>query len=121
MPDHGSTRYESYDRPVVEVKIKQLCAGSSVVYANADRDAAKPSSRLEPVPGSGCSPDDQLGLEHHMWCLAASGPVDLLDQEPHSGRAELFDRLTYCAERCDELRGDDDVVVAHKADVPRNV
>jgi D-xylose transport system substrate-binding protein len=41
MPDHGSTRYESYDRPLFEAKIKQLCAGCSVVYANADRDAAQ--------------------------------------------------------------------------------
>jgi D-xylose transport system substrate-binding protein len=41
MPDHGSTRYESFDRPLFEAKVKALCAGCSVVYANADADAAK--------------------------------------------------------------------------------
>lgn len=41
MPDHGSTRYESFDRPLFEAKIKELCPGCEVVYANADTDAAK--------------------------------------------------------------------------------
>lgn len=41
MPDHGSTRYESFDRPLFVAKIKALCAGCSVVYSNADTDAAK--------------------------------------------------------------------------------
>jgi simple sugar transport system substrate-binding protein/D-xylose transport system substrate-binding protein len=41
MPDHGSTRYESYDRPLFTAKVKELCPGCTVVYANADTDAAK--------------------------------------------------------------------------------
>ena len=41
MPDHGSTRYESFDRPLFTAKIKELCPGCTVIYANADTDAAK--------------------------------------------------------------------------------
>ncbi|GLW07584.1 ABC transporter substrate-binding protein [Microtetraspora sp. NBRC 13810] len=41
MPDLASTRYELADRPLFEAKIKQLCASCSVIYQNADSDAAK--------------------------------------------------------------------------------
>ncbi|HEY4421937.1 MAG TPA: substrate-binding domain-containing protein [Pseudonocardia sp.] len=41
MPDIASTRYELADRPLFEAKVKQLCAGCGVVYANANSDAAQ--------------------------------------------------------------------------------
>ncbi len=41
MPDIASTRYELADRPLFEAKVKQLCAGCEVVYANANADAAQ--------------------------------------------------------------------------------
>jgi D-xylose transport system substrate-binding protein len=41
MPDIASTRYELADRPLFEAKVKQLCAGCEVVYANANSDAAQ--------------------------------------------------------------------------------
>ncbi len=40
MPDIASTRYELFDRPLFEAKIKALCAGCEVVYANANASAA---------------------------------------------------------------------------------
>ncbi|WP_197094095.1 ABC transporter substrate-binding protein [Nonomuraea sp. SBT364] len=41
MPDLASTRYELQDRPLFEAKVKALCASCSVIYQNADSDAAK--------------------------------------------------------------------------------
>lgn len=41
MPDHGSTRYEEHDRPGFEAKLKQLCSTCTVLYNNADGDAAR--------------------------------------------------------------------------------
>ncbi len=41
MPDIASTRYELSDHPLFEAKVKQLCAGCSVIYANANADAAQ--------------------------------------------------------------------------------
>ncbi len=41
MPDEASTRYELYDHPAFVAKVKALCAGCSVIYNNADADAAK--------------------------------------------------------------------------------
>ncbi|MGW0478844.1 ABC transporter substrate-binding protein [Nonomuraea sp. NPDC003214] len=41
MPDLASTRYELQDRPLFEAKVKALCPTCSVIYQNADSDAAK--------------------------------------------------------------------------------
>lgn len=41
MPDEASTRYELYDHPAFVAKLKTLCPGCTVVYNNADADAAK--------------------------------------------------------------------------------
>lgn len=41
MPDIASTRYELFDKPMFEAKIKELCGGCTVVYSNANASAAK--------------------------------------------------------------------------------
>lgn len=41
MPDIASTRYELFDKPLFEAKIKELCSGCSVIYSNAAASAAK--------------------------------------------------------------------------------
>ncbi|MCA2175032.1 sugar ABC transporter substrate-binding protein [Nonomuraea glycinis] len=41
MPDLASTRYELQDKPLFEAKMKQLCPSCTVIYQNADSDAAK--------------------------------------------------------------------------------
>lgn len=40
MPDLASTRYEQYDAPLFEAKMKELCSGCEVLYQNADSDAS---------------------------------------------------------------------------------
>jgi D-xylose transport system substrate-binding protein len=41
MPDIASTRYELFDAPLFEAKMKELCPGCTVLYQNANGDAAK--------------------------------------------------------------------------------
>lgn len=41
MPDNASTRYELFDRPLFEAKMKELCADCEVIYSNADSSASK--------------------------------------------------------------------------------
>lgn len=41
MPDLASTRYEQQDKPLFEARMKQLCPSCTVIYQNADSDAAK--------------------------------------------------------------------------------
>jgi D-xylose transport system substrate-binding protein len=41
MPDLASTRYELFDKPLFEAKMKELCSGCTVIYSNANASAAK--------------------------------------------------------------------------------
>ncbi|WP_312870512.1 sugar ABC transporter substrate-binding protein [Streptomyces himalayensis] len=40
LPEHQTARYETFDRPLVEKKIKELCSDCTVEYANAHGDVA---------------------------------------------------------------------------------
>ncbi|MFL6127200.1 sugar ABC transporter substrate-binding protein [Actinophytocola sp.] len=47
LPESKTTRYEAFDRPLFEAKVKKLCSNCEVLYANADQDAAKQQSQVE--------------------------------------------------------------------------
>ncbi|WP_111718341.1 sugar ABC transporter substrate-binding protein [Homoserinimonas sp. OAct 916] len=47
LPESKTTRYEAYDRPLFEQKVKELCPDCTVVYSNADQDAAKQQQQAE--------------------------------------------------------------------------
>jgi D-xylose transport system substrate-binding protein len=47
LPESKTTRYEAFDRPLFEAKVKQLCAECNVLYNNADQDAAKQQQQVE--------------------------------------------------------------------------
>jgi D-xylose transport system substrate-binding protein len=47
LPESKTTRYEAFDRPLFEAKVKELCADCEVLYSNADQDAAKQQSQVE--------------------------------------------------------------------------
>ncbi|TQL40380.1 D-xylose transport system substrate-binding protein [Homoserinimonas aerilata] len=47
LPESKTTRYEAYDRPLFEAKVKELCADCEVIYSNADQDAAKQQQQAE--------------------------------------------------------------------------
>lgn len=47
LPESKTTRYEAFDRPLFEAKVKALCADCKVLYSNADQDAAKQQQQVE--------------------------------------------------------------------------
>jgi D-xylose transport system substrate-binding protein len=47
LPESKTTRYESFDRPLIEQNIKQLCPKCQVLYQNADQDSGKQQSQAE--------------------------------------------------------------------------
>jgi D-xylose transport system substrate-binding protein len=53
MPDIASTRYELYDAPLFKAKMKQLCAGCTVLYQNAGADASKQQQQASSVLAQG--------------------------------------------------------------------
>lgn len=47
LPESKTTRYEAFDRPLFEAKVKALCPKCKVLYSNADQDAAKQQQQVE--------------------------------------------------------------------------
>ncbi|WP_433244080.1 sugar ABC transporter substrate-binding protein [Streptosporangium sp. CA-135522] len=47
LPESKTTRYEAFDRPLFEAKVKQLCPACKLLYSNADQDAAKQQQQVE--------------------------------------------------------------------------
>src|SRR5919198_4518015 len=47
LPESKTTRYEAFDRPIFEKKVKELCADCKILYSNADQDAAKQQNQVE--------------------------------------------------------------------------
>lgn len=47
LPESKTTRYETQDKPHFEQKVKALCPDCSIIYENADQDAAKQQQQAE--------------------------------------------------------------------------
>ncbi|MFG1686605.1 sugar ABC transporter substrate-binding protein [Nonomuraea sp. NPDC049269] len=47
LPESKTTRYEAFDRPLFEAKVKELCADCKILYSNAEQDAAKQQQQVE--------------------------------------------------------------------------
>lgn len=47
LPEAKTARYEQFDRPLFEAKVKALCADCKLLYNNADQDANKQQSQVE--------------------------------------------------------------------------
>ena len=59
LPESKTTRYEAFDKPLFEAKVKELCSDCTVDYYNADQDEAKQAQQMTrpstPAPRSSCS------------------------------------------------------------------
>lgn len=53
MPDTASTRYELADKPLFEKRLKEICPDCSVLYQNADSDAAKQQQQVDSALAQG--------------------------------------------------------------------
>ncbi|KAB1141667.1 sugar ABC transporter substrate-binding protein [Streptomyces luteolifulvus] len=53
LPDSVTTRYEKFDRPLFEAKVKELCSDCTVNYANANADAAKQAQQVSSMVTKG--------------------------------------------------------------------
>jgi D-xylose transport system substrate-binding protein len=53
LPESKTTRYEAFDRPLFEAKVKALCPDCQLLYSNADQDAAKQQQQVEAALAQG--------------------------------------------------------------------
>jgi D-xylose transport system substrate-binding protein len=55
LPESKTTRYEAFDKPMIEAKIKELCSDCTVDYYNADQDEAKQAQQMTTALNAGAS------------------------------------------------------------------
>jgi len=55
LPESKTTRYETFDKPLFEAKVKELCSSCTVAYYNADQDEAKQSQQVDTAINQGAS------------------------------------------------------------------
>jgi D-xylose transport system substrate-binding protein len=93
LPETKTTRYEAFDHPLFEAKLKELCADCKLLYANANQDAAQQQSQadsmltqgvkvlvLDPVDGKAAQAIVNKAKAQDVPVVSydrlASGPVD---------------------------------------------
>ncbi len=88
MPDIASTRYELFDKPLFEAKIKSLCGGCSVIYSNANASAAKQQEQansalaqgvkaivIDPVDSAAAATIVNTAKAQHVPVIAYDRPI----------------------------------------------
>ena len=53
LPESKTARYEAFDRPLIERHVKQACPRCSLLYLNAQQDAAKQQSQADSLLSQG--------------------------------------------------------------------
>ncbi|MEU6539631.1 substrate-binding domain-containing protein [Streptomyces sp. NPDC047000] len=53
LPSRGLPRWEQYDKPLVEKKLKELCARCTVAYRNAENDATRQRLQMNSMIANG--------------------------------------------------------------------
>ncbi|WP_370248979.1 substrate-binding domain-containing protein [Nocardioides sp.] len=53
LPESKTTRYETFDKPLFEAKVAELCSDCTVDYYNADQDAAKQTEQVATALNAG--------------------------------------------------------------------
>jgi D-xylose transport system substrate-binding protein len=108
LPDTVTTRYEKFDRPLIEAKVKELCPDCKVDYANAAADASKQAQQVSSMIAKGVKvlildAQDSVGIKSSVQAAVDAGikvvAYDRLAQGPVSAY------VSYDNEKVGELQG----------------
>jgi len=55
LPETKTTRYETQDKPLFEAKVKELAPGATILYSNANQDAAQQQSQADAALTNGAN------------------------------------------------------------------
>jgi D-xylose transport system substrate-binding protein len=53
LPESKTTRYEAFDRPLIEKKVAELCSDCTVKYYNADQNEGKQTQQMDSAISAG--------------------------------------------------------------------
>lgn len=108
LPDLNTSRYETFDRPLLTQRLKQLCPNCEVLYQNASQDSAAQQSQAEALLTSGA----RVLILDAVDATAASAIVN--NAKSQGVAVVAYDRLasgpvdyyvSYDAERVGQVQG----------------
>jgi D-xylose transport system substrate-binding protein len=108
LPDTVTARYERFDKPLIEAKIKELCSDCTVSYDNAGADASKQAQQVNTMITKGVKvlildAQDAVGIRSSVQAAVDKGvkvvAYDRLAQGPVSAY------VSYDNEKVGELQG----------------
>ncbi|WP_103528625.1 sugar ABC transporter substrate-binding protein [Streptomyces sp. SM12] len=77
LPENSTTRYEAFDRPFIEGKIKELCEDCDISYSNATEDTALQKQQFDALLTQGV---DVIILDPVDAAVTESWVADAADQ-----------------------------------------
>jgi len=108
LPDTVTARYERFDKPLMEARIKELCPDCTVTYNNAAGDASKQAQQVNSMVTKGVKvlildAQDSVGIRSSVQAAVDKGikvvAYDRLAQGPVSAY------VSYDNEKVGELQG----------------
>jgi len=108
LPENATTRYEKFDKPLIEAKIKELCPDCTVNYDNAAGDPAKQAQQVNTMITKGVKvlildAQDSVGIQSSVQAAVDKGikvvAYDRLAQGPVSAY------VSYDNEKIGEIQG----------------
>ncbi|MEU6852259.1 substrate-binding domain-containing protein [Actinacidiphila alni] len=108
LPENATTRYEKFDKPLIEAKVKELCSDCTVDYANAAGDPQKQAQQVSSMIAKGVKvlildAQDSVGIKSSVQAAVDKGikvvAYDRLAQGPVSAY------VSYDNEKIGELQG----------------
>jgi D-xylose transport system substrate-binding protein len=108
LPETKTTRYEAFDKPLFEAKVKELCDDCKVNYLNADQDASKQQDQAQSALTAGASvlvldPVDGKAAEGIVKS-AQSSDVPVISYDRFITNADYY--VSFNNERVGELQGE---------------
>jgi D-xylose transport system substrate-binding protein len=108
LPENATTRYEKFDRPLIEAKIKQLCADCTISYDNAGADPAKQAQQVNSMITKGVKvlildPQDSVGIKSSVQSAVDAGIKVIAYDRLAEGPVSAY--VSYDNEKIGELQG----------------
>ncbi|MCM2422202.1 sugar ABC transporter substrate-binding protein [Streptomyces sp. RKAG293] len=109
LPENATTRYEKFDRPLIEAKIKALCADCKIEYANAAGDPAKQAQQVSSMITKGVKvlildPQDAVGIKASVQSAVDKGIKVVAYDRFAQGPVSAY--VSYDNEKVGQLQGE---------------
>ncbi|WP_328916678.1 MULTISPECIES: sugar ABC transporter substrate-binding protein [unclassified Streptomyces] len=108
LPENATTRYEKFDKPLIEAKINELCSDCKIEYDNAGADPAKQAQQVNTMITKGVKvlildAQDSVGIKSSVQAAVDKGIKVIAYDRLAEGPVSAY--VSYDNEKVGELQG----------------